>query len=52
MNDTMYKTNQLSVVLSDEITVGTCEILVIKTICFLLFRDIITLFSAIHEIHK
>jgi len=48
----MYKTNQLPMVLSDEVTVGTCKILVIKIICFLLCREIITLCSAIHEIHK
>jgi hypothetical protein len=52
MNGTMYKTTQLPVVLSDEITVAMCEILVIKIVCFLLCREIITLCPVIHEIHK
>jgi len=38
--------------LSDEVMVGTCMILVKKIICFLLYREIITLCSAVHEIHK
>jgi len=48
----MDKTNELPVLLSDEVIVGTCKILVKKMICFLLCREIITFYSAVHEIHK